>query len=109
MTKRTAAAAAAAIDAASTAPGNSRLAPTAQLQRLGRVIDTACGHARAASDIQAAASVQIDAAEIALNRLLAEIVGVMPVAITPVVAPPRDASGDPAPVRSGVAGSALAA
>ena len=73
------------------APGRSlRLDTKAQLAKLSAIIDRAVGHSRAASEIQAAASIQIDAAEMALNRLLVEISGVMHLGVRPSVTPRRE-------------------
>ena len=67
-----------------------RLDTKAQLARLSAIIDRAVGHSRTASEIQAAASIQIDAAEMALNRLLVEISGVMHLGVRPSVTPRRE-------------------
>ncbi len=61
------------------------LAPAAQLAKLNIIIEKAVATANAASVNQAAASVQIDAAEMAFNRLLREIGGVMRLDIRPTV------------------------
>ena len=71
------------------------LAPAAQLAKLNVIIDKAVATANAASINQAAASVQIDAAEMAFNRLLREIGGVMHLDVLPTVTIRRQA--EPAP------------
>ena len=66
-----------------------RLLPGAELGRLSAVIDAARTRVQVINSSQVSAAVQIDAAEIALNRLLAEIGGIMPAVIKPTMVPRR--------------------
>jgi hypothetical protein len=71
-----------------TTPTSSRklvpgLAAAAQLAKLNIIVEKGVTTARAASDNQAAASIQIDAAELAFNRMLREVGGVMRLDVKP--------------------------
>lgn len=59
------------------------LAAAAQLAKLNIIVEKAVTVARAASDNQAAASIQIDAAEMAFNRMLREVGSVMRLDVKP--------------------------
>jgi hypothetical protein len=69
-----------------------RLAPGAELQKLTIVLDRARTQIQAVNSATSAAARQIDGAEMALNRLLADIAGVMPQAIQPTIVPRRPLS-----------------
>jgi hypothetical protein len=62
-----------------------RLVPGAELGRLADVIQTARVRIDTITTCQRSAARHLDSAEVALNRLLADIVGVMPKANTSVV------------------------
>lgn len=68
-----------------------RLGPGTELQRLASVMDGARVRLETITTSQRAAARHLDSAEIALNRLLSEIVGVMPAAISPTIVPRRSA------------------
>ncbi len=76
---------------AAQARGVGQQTATAHIARLGRIIDTAMEQARSAAEHQSAASVRIDAAELAFNRLLREIGTVMAVEVRPSVEAARSA------------------
>jgi hypothetical protein len=71
-------------------PVTPRLAPGAEINRLGAVLDQARDRVQAIRDASAAASRQIDGAEFALNRLISEVAKVMPAVIAPTVIPRRE-------------------
>lgn len=70
-------------------PVAARLAAGSELQKLTRVLDHARAQVQSVQSATSAAARHIDGAEIALNRLLAEIAGVMPQAIQPTIVPRR--------------------
>jgi hypothetical protein len=78
-------------------PQSPRLAPGSQLPRLGTIFDRADGHIDTIRLHQRSASIQIDAAEHALNHLLAEIARVMPLASIADQQPATTVAGPPAP------------
>ena len=80
-----------------------RLGPGSELRRLADIMDGARSRLDTVTTTQRAAARHLDSAEIALNRLLAEIADIMPPAIAPTVIPRRAA------VTSIRAGSAIAA
>ena len=86
-----------------------RLQPQAQLARLTSVIETASGRLDTIRGAQSSASVQIDAAEHALNRLMGEIKGVMPVVMAPPSALPPDLMSDVRVATTSTGAAALAA
>jgi hypothetical protein len=71
-----------------------RLAPGAELKRLSSIFESFDTCVSTIKASQTAANVQIDAAEHALNRLIAEIAAVMPVAPRPL---PGSAPGSKTP------------
>jgi hypothetical protein len=70
-------------------PVAARLAPGTELQKLTTVLDQARTQVQSVHAATSAAARQIDGAEMALNRLLQEIAGVMPQAIQPTIVPRR--------------------
>ncbi len=70
-------------------PISARLSPGVELQRLTSVLDSAKARVQTINAAQVAAARQIDSAEMALNRLLAEISSIMPTAIAPTIVPRR--------------------
>lgn len=73
-------------------PPAPRLGPGTELRRLASVMDAARTHLDTITSSQRAAARHLDSAEIALNRLLSEIIDVMPPAIAPTIVPRRIAS-----------------
>jgi hypothetical protein len=70
-------------------PVAARLKPGSELRRITAVLEGATSRVQAINAAQVAAARQIDSAEVALQRLLAEITSVMPSAIVPVIVPRR--------------------
>jgi hypothetical protein len=73
-------------------PVTARLTPGKELQRLTSVLDLAQTRVQAINRAQVAAARQIDSAEVALNRLLSEIAGVMPTVMKTPMVPRRTIS-----------------
>lgn len=86
-------------------PTVARLGPGSELKRLTSVMDGARVRLDTITASQRAAMRHLDAAEIALNRLLSEIADVMPAAIAPTIVPRRVA----VPAGGVAVGAALAA
>jgi hypothetical protein len=72
------------------------LAAAAQLAKLNIIVEKAVTTARTASDHQAAASIQIDAAELAFNRMLREVGSVMRLNVKPTFEARRNVEIDTA-------------
>lgn len=70
-------------------PVAARLAAGSELKKLTTVLDQARTQVLSVHAATSAAARQIDGAEMALNRLLQEIAGVMPQAIQPTIVPRR--------------------
>jgi hypothetical protein len=66
-----------------------RLAAGSEIHRLAAVLESARDRVQGIRDASAAAARQIDGAEFALNRLIADVSAVMPAVIAPTVIPRR--------------------
>ena len=80
-------------------PVVAQLAPGDQLSRLAAVMSAANGHVDAIHSTQTSASIHIDAAEHALNRLIGEVAHLMPMNVRPSIHIRRELVPEPGATR----------